>query len=151
MKVVDTKEYVSVLKSLVEEGREVGLKIAGTSMEPFLKDKRDYIYFKTPDRELETGDMVFYQRENGQYIMHRIVKIVPEGYYLLGDNQVVVEGPLKREQIFAIVTKVKRNGQLIGPESFQWKLYAKVWPLTTPVRRLAGRIYRKFFMKGQDL
>ena len=31
MKVVDTKEYVSVLKELVEEGKEVSMLIAGSS------------------------------------------------------------------------------------------------------------------------
>lgn len=152
MKILDTQEYVSVLKDLVEEGKEVGLLISGNSMAPFLKHQRDYIYFKLPDRELEKGDMVFYRRENGQYIMHRIVEVAKEGYYLLGDNQVIVEGPLKREQIFAIVTKVKRKDKVLGPESILWKFYAKVWPLTTPVRRLLGRIHRKIVrvVEGQD-
>lgn len=152
MKILDTQKYVSVLKDLVEEGKEVGILIAGSSMEPFLKNERDHIYFKAPDRELEKGDMVFYRRDNGQYIMHRIVKVSSEGYYLLGDNQVIVEGPLRREQIFAIVTKVKRKGQILEPGNLQWKFYAKVWPKTTPVRRLWGRIKRKIFreLEGQD-
>ena len=36
MKKVDTFEYVSVLKELVEEGREVSMLISGSSMSPFL-------------------------------------------------------------------------------------------------------------------
>lgn len=152
MKILDTQEYVSVLKNLVEEGKEVGILIAGSSMEPFLKHGQDYIYFKAPDRELEKGDMVFYRRDNGQYIMHRIVNITSEGYYLLGDNQVIVEGPLRRDQIFAIVTKVKRKGRILEPDNLQWKFYAKVWPKTTPVRSLWGRIKRKIIreLEGQD-
>lgn len=53
MKQVDTREYVSVLKGLVEEGHEVSLLIAGSSMSPFLIHQRDYIYFKQPDRMLK--------------------------------------------------------------------------------------------------
>ena len=33
-----------------------------------------------------------------------------EEYYLIGDAQTVIEGPIQREQIFAVVTKVKRKG-----------------------------------------
>lgn len=36
MKVIDTREYVSVLKQLTDDGREVSMRIAGNSMAPFL-------------------------------------------------------------------------------------------------------------------
>lgn len=152
MKTVDTNEYMAVLQGLISEGREVGLLISGDSMAPFLVHGRDYIYFKTPDRELKKGDMVFYRRTSGQYIMHRILDIKPEGYYIIGDNQVMVEGPLDRSQIFAIVTKVKRNGQLIGPDSLIWKFYEKVWIRMIPVRRIISRVCRKLkrTVKGQE-
>ena len=71
-RVVDTNEYVSALRELAEEGRVVSMLIAGSSMSPFLCHNRDYIYFTRPDRELRRGDMVFYQRDTGQYVMHRI-------------------------------------------------------------------------------
>ena len=48
MKVVDTREYVSVLKELAEEGRTVSLLISGNSMSPFLVHERYYIFFKMP-------------------------------------------------------------------------------------------------------
>ena len=152
MKTVDTNEYMSVLQGLVEEGKEVGLLISGDSMAPFLVHQRDYIYFHKPDRELKKGDMVFYRRKTGQYIMHRIMEVKQDGYYLVGDNQVQVEGPLDRDQIFAIVTKVKRNGRWIGPEDLTWKFFEKVWIHMIPVRRLIGRISRKAkrMVKGQE-
>jgi len=58
MKILDTKEYVSVLKELVEEGKEAGMKVAGNSMSPFLAHERDYICFSKPKRALKKGDMV---------------------------------------------------------------------------------------------
>lgn len=152
MKTVDTNEYMSVLQSLVNEGKDVGLLISGDSMSPFLVHERDYIYFRTPDRELKKGDMVFYQRRTGQYIMHRILDVKQDGYYMAGDNQVLIEGPIDRSQIFALVTKVKRNGRWIGPESLTWKFYEKVWIRMIPVRSLIGRICRKTkrMVKGQE-
>ena len=111
MKKVDTKEYVSMLRELTESGKEVSMLIAGNSMSPFLIHERDSICFKKPDRKLRRGDMVFYQRPDGQYVMHRIYKVSAEGYYIVGDAQQDIEGPVKREQIFALITRVRRKGK----------------------------------------
>lgn len=47
MKVVDTREYVGMLKELTEEGKEVSMLVFGSSMAPFLIHARDMIYFKS--------------------------------------------------------------------------------------------------------
>lgn len=135
MKVVDTREYVSVLRELTEEGKEVRMTIAGSSMNPFLIHERDSICFRKPDRELKRGDMVFYQRLNGAYVMHRIWKAAPEGYYIVGDAQTEIEGPVKREQIFAVITKVCRKGKWLGPGDFWWEFFEHVWIRLVPFRR----------------
>lgn len=141
MKKVDTREYVSVLRELTEEGKKVSMLIAGSSMVPFLVHERDYIYFEKPDRELRKGDMVFYQRRNGQFVMHRICKVKPDGYYIVGDAQVEIEGPVKREQIFALITEVKRKGKMIGPGDFWWEFFEHVWINIIPMRKRVEKLY----------
>ena len=123
MKTVDTKEYISMLRTLIEEGKQVSMIISGSSMAPFLIHARDHIYLKSPSGELRKGDMVFYQRSNGEY---------------------VIEGPIQREQIFAIIIKVKRKGKWIVPEDFQWKFFAHIWPNIIPLRRTIIKTYRFF-------
>lgn len=143
MKVVDTREYVSVLRELTEEGKEVSLLISGNSMSPFLIHQRDYIYFKKPDRELKKGDMVFYQRDSGQFVMHRIWKVRPDGYYIVGDAQTVIEGPVRRDQIFALITKVQRKGKWLEPGDFWWEFFEHIWIHMIPIRRKIMKIYAK--------
>lgn len=140
-RVVDTREYVSVLREIAESGKVVSLRIAGSSMSPFLAHGRDYIYFTKPDRELRSGDMVFYQRKNGQYVMHRIYKTKPEGYYIVGDAQTEIEGPVAREQIFAFIIKVKRKDKIIQPGDFWWEFFEHVWIRMIPLRRPVVSIY----------
>ena len=118
MRRVDTQEYLTVLKDLVQQGKEVSLLVSGNSMSPFLIHERDYVYFRKPNRPLRPGDIVFFQRKTGQYIMHRIWKIKPEGFYIVGDAQKVIEGPVAEEQVFAIVTRVQRKGKWIMPGDF---------------------------------
>lgn len=141
MKFVDTREYVDVLRELTDQGKEVSMLVSGSSMTPFLGHQRDYIYFKKPDRPLRRGDMVFYQRPTGQYVMHRIWKVKPEGYYIVGDAQTEIEGPVREEQIFAIITKVQRKGKWITSGDFWWEFFEKVWIRMVPVRPVVRKLY----------
>ena len=141
VKQVDTREYVSVLREIAEEGKVVSMLIAGSSMAPFLCHNRDYIYFTRPERELCRGDMVFYQRDNGQYVMHRIYRVKPDGYYMVGDAQTQIEGPLRREQIFAVITQVKRAGKMIRPGDFWWEFFEHIWIRIVPARRIVTALY----------
>lgn len=110
-------------------------------MNPFLVHGRDSACFKKPDRALKKGDMVFYQRENGQFVMHRIVGISPSGCDLLGDAQTQVERGVRREQIFGLVTRVRRKGRWLEPGHFWWFFFEKIWIHLIPLRRVILRLY----------
>ena len=140
-RVVDTREYVSVLKELSDEGKVVSMRIAGSSMSPFLCHNRDYIFFTKPDRPLRRGDMVFYQRGTGQYVMHRIWKQGSWGFYIVGDAQTVIEGPVREDQIFALIIKVQRKGKILQPGDFWWEFFEHVWIRIVPVRRIILKLY----------
>lgn len=142
-KVLETRAYVSVLRELTEEGREVSMLVAGSSMSPFLVHGRDTIYFKKPDRALQKGDMVFYQRSDGRYIMHRICGVKAEGYDIVGDAQQEIERPVRPGQIFAVVTRVKRKGKIEEPGTFWWEFFEHVWIRMIPVRRSIMKLYEK--------
>ena len=112
VRLVDTQEYMEMIRALLEDGQEVSMIVTGNSMRPFLKHGRDKICMKKTDRKLRKGDIVFYRRENGQYVMHRILKCGDQSYTLLGDGQIVPESGIRQEQIFARITKVqvRENG-----------------------------------------
>lgn len=133
-----------MLRELTEQGYEVSMTVAGNSMSPFIIDQRDSISFKKPDRELRRGDFVFYQRANGQFVCHRICRVKPDGYYIVGDAQTVIEGPIQRGQIFGLITYVTRKGKRLAPGDFWWEFFEKVWiriiPLRMPLLRLYARI-----------
>lgn len=141
MKTIDTRAYINMLRELTESGKEVTLVVAGSSMAPFLIHHRDSICFRKPDRDLRKGDMVFFQQTDGAYVMHRICRIRDNAYYLIGDAQTEVEGPIRREQIFALITKIKRKGKWICPGNFWWFFFARVWIRVIPFRRLFIRLY----------
>ena len=67
--------------------------------------------------------------------MHRICRVRPEGFYLVGDAQTEIEGPIRREQIFGRVVSVRRKGRRIGPGNFWWEFFEHVWIRVIPLRR----------------
>lgn len=142
MRKLNTREYVSILKELVLNGDEVSIKVAGSSMAPFLIHNRDIVYFRGIDQPLHKGDICFFQRSNGAYILHRIYKIKGDDYYFVGDNQVDIEGPIHREQIFGIVFKVKRKDKMIVPGDFWWNFFYYVWIRIIPFRHLIMKLYK---------
>ena len=92
--------------------------------------------------------MVFFKRRNGQYIMHRIHHVKPDGYYIVGDAQCMIEGPVAGEQIFAVVTKVIRKGKTIQPGDFWWEFFRHVWLHMIPLRRPVMALYTKLLFRG---
>lgn len=134
MRKLDTDALISTLRDLVNQGQEVRIVISGNSMAPFLIHERDSIVFSKPDSPLKRGDMVFYQRENGQFVMHRILHVKPEGLYIIGDAQVEIEGPVDPSCVFARITKINRKGKWIGPGQFWWWFFQHIWLSIIPLR-----------------
>ena len=139
---VDTREYVTVLKEMVEQGMEVSMTIFGTSMEPFLIDKRDTIYFRKTEDPIKKGDMVFYLRKTGEYVMHRVMKVRNHQYYMAGDHQTFLEGPIEDTQIFAKVVSVERAGVWLTEEDRIWKFYASWWRRLFWLRKVVNKLKR---------
>ncbi len=151
MKIVDTTAYVDALREIVLSGAEASVTVAGGSMLPFLCDRRDTVYFSAPDdsvQPLSVGDMVFYLRlqPEERYVLHRIYSCDQDGTYtMVGDAQTVLEHGIRREQIFARVTKARRKGVLIDAEDRVWRFFAHVWihPWIVPHRRRILSVYTR--------
>lgn len=152
MKRLDTRAYLSVVRELTEAGNEVAVRIAGCSMVPFLADGRDSVCLAKPHSPLKRGDIVCYRRLDGSFVLHRICKVRPEGYYIVGDGQQELEGPVARDQIFARVVRVNRKGRWIGEKQFCWRFFAGTWLRLRPFRyrllKLYGALPRRHGLGG---
>ena len=148
MKMLGTREYIDILRTVIDEGKEVNMRVLGSSMAPFVVHERDTIYFKRPERKLKKGDIAFFQRNNGQYVVHRIYKVKGDEYYFVGDNQTLIEGPIEKGQIFAIVTRVIRKGKEIRPGDPWWLFFEKIWINMIPLRRITIKAYGLIRRKG---
>lgn len=139
----DTQTYLTMLRELTEAGKEVSLTVFGSSMFPFLTDRRDTVLFSKPKTPLQKGDIVFYQRAGGQFVLHRICEIQGGLLKISGDAQWALE-PVPADRVFARVDKVCRNGRWIGPDSRIWKFFQHTWVTCLPIRRFLLFFCRQF-------
>ena len=149
-KIVDVDTYMPVLCEILAQGKEVSLTITGNSMAPFMAHGRDEILITAPDGPWKKGDMAFFKRENGQYVMHRICRVETDGKcFFVGDAQQIVEGPIRPEQIFGKIIKVKRKGKWIGPGNFWWEFFEHVWLNILPLRPICWKFYGVLWKIGK--
>ena len=150
---VDIHEYLPVLIEILNTGKDVSLLISGNSMSPFLVHQRDTIIISPKTEPLYKGEMVFFIRSNGQYVMHRIHHIDQNGQlFIVGDAQDWIEGPIKQEQVFGVVHKAFRKGKLIQKGDFWYDFFEKVWIRVVPLRSIIKKGYsilHKLFTLGR--
>ena len=132
-------------EALLRDGAELPLVISGESMLPFLRPGRDTVYLRRPEAPLRRGDIAFYRRLNGDYILHRVFRAEPGKYWFLGDAQTRVEGPLPEQCVFAYVTAVRRGERLLQPNSLFWRAFSGPWLKLVRLRRRILKIYRLFY------
>ena len=127
VRVLPPEVLMEQLPGLLDSAEYVPLNISGSSMTPFLVHSRDTVYLSKVTRPLKKGDMILYRRDNGAYILHRIYRVTPDGYWL-------VEKGLRPDQVLALVTAVRRKEKLLQPGSFWWDFFEKVWIRVIPLR-----------------
>lgn len=127
MRVVDPETLMRDYRAALADGMELPLVVSGSSMCPFLAPERDTVYLRAPDRKLRRGDIAFYCRPGGQYVLHRICRARGDALWFAGDAQDVREGPLPASCVFAYVTAVRRKGRLEKPGSPVWRLFSGPW------------------------
>ena len=139
-KILDTKSYLDTVCDLLREGHShVPVTVAGTSMTPFL-DPGDTVFLDLPGRPVKKGDVILFARFGRQYVLHRVVKVFPDGSLeLLGDAQVRSER-VHPTDVRAIVTGARRGEKLLDKRSLRWRLFRHVWIHTRRIRPYVNRI-----------
>lgn len=142
---INSYENLSALRAMSTGGEEMKLFVSGGSMTPFLIHRRDSVYFRKPDRPLKRGDIVFFQRDSGQFVLHRILRVHGTEdaplYDIVGDGQTQVERNVRRDQIFGLVVRAERKGKVLTPKSLWWKFFAGAWLRLLPLRPLLVKLY----------
>lgn len=127
-----------IFRERLAEGQSIRFSPQGTSMLPMLREGIDNVVISPLPEMLQKYDIVLYQRDNGQYVLHRIVE-TGETYTCIGDNQFVKETGLRADQMIALVTGFDRNGREHKTSEYSYQLYCRVWNHSRHIRHFWRR------------
>ncbi len=117
----------------------------GVSMLPLLRQDRDIMCIeKRTDCRCKKYDAVLFKRDNGQYILHRITKVLDGGYFIIGDNCFSGEY-VREEQVLGILKSIRRDHKTIHVTDFSYHCYVHIW---RPLRMAYLRTRRFYYRAG---
>jgi signal peptidase len=149
VKKIKSAEMFPVIKEILEGGGRAWITVTGMSMYPFLREDEDSVELSSTSIDtIKRGDIVLIKRVTGEYILHRVLRREKESFYIIGDAQQWIEGPLMPEQLIAVVTAVKRDKHKFTCQNKLWVLLVRIWINVIPLRHLLLKGIR-FFAKAK--
>ncbi|HZJ78706.1 MAG TPA: S24/S26 family peptidase [Clostridia bacterium] len=140
---IELFEITPVIEEVLGSGGAVSFVSSGSSMMPLIGNKRDKITLVKCSGKLKKNDIPLYRRENGSFVLHRIIGEDENGYITRGDNQWFVERGVRDSQVIAVLKGVQRKGKYIDCDSEKHKLYCLFLPLIRWIRRIYfGALHR---------
>ena len=113
----------------------------GTSMYPMLRDRRDTVIIRPVEGKLKKYDVPLYRRGR-DYVLHRIVKVTPDGYVICGDNCLHKEYQVTDEQIIGVLRGFYRDDREIYMDGKGYRLYCHLWVAAYPLRYVVKWFWR---------
>ena len=126
---------LSTFEDILERDGRLVYTNVGTSMMPLLRERRDLMVIekKGPER-LHWLDVPLFKRDNGQYVLHRVMWVRKNDYVICGDNQWYLERGITDKHILGVLTQVDRDGKILDMRSPKMRLYGLLQWLFYPLR-----------------
>lgn len=139
----------TIEKELDRAGRILQTTV-GDSMEPMLRNRENVVVLEKTEGILKKYDLPLYKRPNGQYVLHRIIKVRKNDYIICGDNRRKSE-IVPHEWVIAVAVGYYKNGNFISVNNENYLKYLKtlgirrkkLW-LRSLLKRIKGKLKRFF-------
>ena len=141
----------SIENALEENGFYVSTTV-GMSMWPMLRNRRDRVVLIPVGKErLRRLDLPMYRRDDGKYVLHRIIGVKDGHYVIRGDNTYRKEY-VREDQLIGVVSEFYRGERHVRADARRYRVYAAFWHFIFPMRwllfkmrRVASRIKHTLF------
>ena len=140
-------EYDGLIREVLTSGGEFRIYPHGISMRPLLRQGRDSVALRRLDRPVRKWDILFYQRRDGSYVLHRVKTVTPEGFVLWGDHQYVLEYGVTEDQIIGYAARIFRDETELDCRSLWYRVYLWLWQFKALRRPVLWLAYH--FEKGE--
>lgn len=126
---ISLNDMAPIIRETLEQNGEVSFVSAGRSMLPIIRDRQDTITLVKPKKAVKAGDVVFYQRDNGRFVLHRVMFINSGTFVMRGDNQWDYEYNIRNDQIIGVLKCFERNGKVHNVTDRDYLMYVSFLPI----------------------
>ena len=143
--VLPTETYFTIVKQMLDENGQAGVRVTGMSMWPMLYHKRDSVVISKPAQAgVRVGDIVLFDRRNGRYALHRVIHKGKTCFAMAGDHQRYIDRRLPYEQIVGVVTQINRNGRMLKRGNPVVKCYGFIVTMLAEPRIFLWKVIGRF-------
>jgi len=138
-----------LLDELIKDGKRVRLTVSGSSMFPFIRNG-DVVEIEGLNSKIRVGDVLLVRKSWEIYVLHRVVKIGKNEFFLRGDYSSCLEGPFRKEDVVARAVIRYCGGKIYDLSRGWYRLAGVVWARTFPINLYAIRLFgflRRVFRK----
>jgi len=127
------EQMMPLIREQLAAGQNIRFSPGGISMRPMLRQGLDSVVLSPVPQKLKKYDLPLYQRDNGRYILHRVVS-VGDTYTCIGDNQFQLEEGVQHGSVIAVVSAFYRGNRMWRTDDWRYQLYCRFWHYSRPVR-----------------
>lgn len=120
-------------------GKSVRFGPKGISMLPLIRQYQDTVVIKKAPEKLKKYDIPLYRRDDGHFVLHRVVGENADGYIMCGDNQCVYEYGITDRHILAVAEGMYRGDKYFSFDAKEYILYSH--------RRVRKQAFRRILRK----
>lgn len=135
---VRLNDLMPLFREQLDADRSVKFSPRGISMLPMLRQGVDSVVLSPLPEKLRKYDLPLYRRDDGKYILHRIVE-AGETCTCIGDNQFISEPGVRYDQMIALVTAFTRGEKEYSVQDVRYRLYCRVWHYSRGIRHFWRR------------
>lgn len=135
--------------SSLAEGKDVRLRVDGTSMSPFLKPGDQVVLRKATLQQLKKGDLVVVRRPH-DLVTHRLVAQSAGQWSTKGDNSRYPDPPAAEDRVLGKVIAIEKTNQTIDLQTARWQFLNRWLASLSWMEASLFRLGRRFKSGSQN-
>jgi len=129
-----------LMEEQINSGKAVKFTPGGTSMLPLIHPEVDSVLIKKAPAKLKKYDLPLYRRKDGDFVLHRVIKVNNDSYVMRGDNQNWHEPGVKHEQILALAIGMYKNDEYISFSGVKYWIYTRKRNVRQHLSRIKSKL-----------
>ncbi len=142
-RIIANEDYFAEVQRMLDQGKEVRIRIKGGSMRPFIEDGDTVVLQAYQGEPLALGSNVL-AKDRDKYVFHRFVGKKNGQFVLAGDGNLVLREYVDKTAIVAVASMHYRNDSLKGKaiDSIGARLAGLAWYHIRLLRRIIAKLTR---------